>query len=111
MSLTVTSDPVPLRTEADGTIRVGNTRVLLDLVVSAFDEGASAEEIVEEFPTLDLADVYSVLGFYLRHRSDVDAYLQQRRQQAHEVRAKIEARRKPKDVRKRLLARQAKQGA
>src|SRR5262245_13359298 len=111
MALMVTSDPVPLRTEADGTIRVGDTRVLLDLVVSAFDEGASAEDIVQEFPTLDLVDVYSVLGFYLHHRDAVDAYLQERRQQAGEVRSRVEMRHKPKEIRKRLLARQIKQGA
>src|SRR5947209_19331088 len=95
MSLTVTSEPVPLRTEADGSVRVGNTRVLLDLVVAAFLDGASAEEIVEQFPTLDLADVYSVLGFYLRNRDAVDAYLQERQRYAKDVRAEIEAGGKP----------------
>jgi uncharacterized protein (DUF433 family) len=105
MSLTVTSEPVPLRTEADGTVRVGNTRVLLDLVVATFLEGASAEEIVEQFPTLDLADVYSVLGFYLHHKDAVEAYMQERQRLTDEVRARIEARQRPAGIRERLLAR------
>ena len=34
----------------------------------------TAEEIVQQYPTLDLADIYTVIAYYLRNREDVDAY-------------------------------------
>ena len=104
--LTIKSEPVPLRADTDGTVRIGETRITLDLIVSAFLDGASAEEIVEQFPTLPLADVYSVLGFYLNHRVEVDTYLDERKSRAEEIRSRVESKLNRSDLRQRLLARQ-----
>jgi uncharacterized protein (DUF433 family) len=110
MAPVIATDPVPLRVDAKGTIRIGNTRVTLDIVIAAFLDGLTAEEITEEFSTLDLGDVYSVLGYYLHHKDDVDDYLRERQRYADEVRAKIEARHSQAGLREQLLARlQAKQ--
>jgi uncharacterized protein (DUF433 family) len=65
---------------------VGKTRVTLDTVVSVFNQGATAEEIVNRYPSLNLADVYATIAFYLKHQSEVEAYLQQRQQQAQKIR-------------------------
>ncbi len=65
MALSIVETPVPLRTDADGTVRVGGTRVTLDTIVGAYLDGATAEDIVDGFPTLELADVYAVLSYYL----------------------------------------------
>ncbi len=62
MSLVIVDEPIPLETDADGVVRVGGTRVTLDTVVAAFNEGATAEEIVSQYPTLHLADVYAVIS-------------------------------------------------
>lgn len=97
--------PVPLTTGADGVIRVAGTRVTLETVVAAFEEGGTAEEIVQQYPTLALADVYAVLGFYLRQRGTLDAYLGQRQRAVAAVRAANEKRFPPGDLRNRLLAR------
>ena len=105
MSLPMTTETMPLETDTDGAVRIGGTRVTLDTIVAAFDEGATAEEIVYQYPSLKLADVYSVIGYYLRHRSGIEAYLRQRRQQADEVRKQNESRFSPHGVRERLLAR------
>lgn len=99
------TENVPLGRDADGVVRVGKTRVTLDTVVAAFNEGATAEEIAQQYPSLALADVYSVLGYYLRHRPELDAYLGERAQRAAQVRAENEARFDPSGVRDRLLAR------
>ena len=48
--------------DSRGVYRVGGTRVTLDLVVRAFNRGATAEDIVQRFPSLELSDVYLVLG-------------------------------------------------
>jgi uncharacterized protein (DUF433 family) len=104
--LSVRPEPVPLAADADGAVRVGGTRVTLDLVVHAFDEGASPEEVAQRHPTLDLADVYAVFAYYLRHRSEVQTYLLERRRRAEGVRRENERRFPPEGVRERLLARQ-----
>ncbi|OHB72312.1 MAG: hypothetical protein A2W23_08550 [Planctomycetes bacterium RBG_16_43_13] len=80
----------------------------LDTVVAAFNEGATAEEIVQQYPLLQLADVYSVISYYLRNHSEVEAYLQKRQQQAEGIRKQNEARFDPHGIRERLLARRPK---
>jgi uncharacterized protein (DUF433 family) len=107
MALDVMVDPLPLRTDDDGVVRVGETRVTLDTVVGAFVEGSAAEEIVLRYPSLALADVYAVLGYYLRHRADVEVYLQQRSAHAKVVREQNERRTDPIGIRERLVARQS----
>jgi uncharacterized protein (DUF433 family) len=104
-TLMIEAKPVPLEVDADGVARVGGTRVTLDTVVAAFREGATAEEIVYQYPSLDLADVYAVIGYYLQRRSDVETYLRQRQQQSDEARGQNETRFDPRDIRERLLAR------
>jgi uncharacterized protein (DUF433 family) len=93
--------------DADGVVRVGGTRVMLDTVVAAFNEGATAEEIVYQYPSLQLADVYAVIGYYLRRPSEIEAYLRQRQQQAHKTRQQNESRFDPHGLRDRLMARRA----
>lgn len=99
-------EPVPLSTDADGVVRVGGTRVALDTLVAAFREGATAETITEQYPSLQLGQIYTVLGYYLCHQTEVDAYLQRRRQEAAHVRQENEARFPLLGIRERLLARQ-----
>ena len=101
----------PLAPDADGVIRIGGTRVTLDTVVAAFQEGATAEEIVYRYPSLELADVYAVLATYLQHRSQVETYLRKRKDQRDEVRSENEARFDPRGIRDRLMSRRAESKA
>ncbi len=96
---------VPIESTSDGVLRIRGTRVTLDTVVTAFLYGAAAEEIVLRYPSLNLADVYAVLGYYLQHQDEVNEYLQKRQQRAEVVRAQNEARFPPDGIRARLLAR------
>ena len=105
MSLVIEAPPVPLRTDARGVLRVGKTRVPLDTVVYAFNQGASAEEIVMSYPTLDLGDVYAVVNYYLHNRTEVDAYLSERESESARVREENEKRFPQNGIRARLLAR------
>jgi uncharacterized protein (DUF433 family) len=106
-TLIIEPDTVPLRTNADGVVLVGQTRVPIDTVVYFFNEGDTPETIVDKFSSLDLADVYAVIGYYLRHRPAVDGYLRQRDELAAEVRRETEARFSQVGLRERLLARLA----
>jgi uncharacterized protein (DUF433 family) len=96
---------IPIGTDADGVIRVAGTRVTLDTLVAAFNEGATAEEIVQQYPSLELGDVYAVIGYYLHNRAEVEQYLERRREEALRVRRENEARFDPEGIRDRLLAR------
>ncbi len=73
--------------------------------MSAFNKGATPEEIVQQYPSMTLADVYAVIAYYLRSKVEVDSYVQERAQQAERVRQENEARFNPIGIRERLLAR------
>jgi uncharacterized protein (DUF433 family) len=107
----IATETVPLAKDVDGVIRVGKTRITLETVVSAFLNGATAEEISHQYPSLDLADVYSVIAYYLRRRVEVDAYLDPRREHAEKVRRRNESRFDPSGIRDRLLTRRAGKGS
>jgi len=100
---------VPIERTTDGVFRINGTRVTLDTVVTAFLQGATAEEIVLRYPSLRLADVYAVLSYYLQYQAEVHEYLQQRQQRAELVRAQNEARFPSEGLRARLLARRDSQ--
>ena len=85
MNLVLQEELPPLTQDSTGAIRVGKSRVLLELVIHAFEDGASCESIVQRYSTLSLSDVYGTIGYYLRHRQEVDAYLSHREQLANSV--------------------------
>ena len=92
MALAAIQEAPPLITDDHGVVRVGGTRVTLDVVVHAYDAGASPEEIVQSFPTLKLPDVYATIAYLLRHRGEVDAYLAEQAAEAEAIRRTIEER-------------------
>lgn len=109
MSLTILIEPSPLVTNSDGVVLVGRTRVTLDTIVAMFETGATAEEIVEQFSSLDLADVYAAISYYLKHQPEVLQYLERRKQLGEQVKVENEQRFPSAGLRDRLLARRAVQ--
>jgi uncharacterized protein (DUF433 family) len=106
MTLAIPLETAPIETDAHGVVRVAKTRVTLDTVVTAFLEGCTPEEIKEQYPSLQLADIYLVIGYYLRHRDEVHNYLAERQRQSDLIRQETEQRFNPVGIRDRLLARQ-----
>jgi uncharacterized protein (DUF433 family) len=102
--------PPPLTTGQDGTVRIAGTRVSLETIVIAFDAGATAEEIVQQYPSLELASVYAVIAYVLDHRRDVDGYIAQRLGEVRALRAHIEGQAPAGGIRERLLARRRTAG-
>jgi uncharacterized protein (DUF433 family) len=94
----------PLRVDEGGAVRVGNTRITLDLIVEQYENGMTPEEMVRAYDTLALADAHAAIAYYLRHKAEVRAYLKRRAEEAEALRAKIEAER-PRVSREELLAR------
>ena len=103
MSLMISTES-PRLTTAAGVIRGGVTRVSLDSVVFAFLDGSTPEEIAQQYPTLNLADVYGAVTYYLNHRDEVTAYLRDRQTQREQIRKEVEGRFDPTGLRDRLLA-------
>lgn len=106
-SLTMTQaiTSVPLSMDQAGVLRVNGTRVSLDSVIFAFNEGSTPEEIAQQYTTLNLADVYAVISYYLQNHDEVVEYLQRRKAQRAELKDEVESRFDPQGIRDRLLAR------
>jgi len=100
----LSGEPFPLETGPDGVIRLRGTRITLDTVWVAFQDGATAEEILQQYPTLSLADAYQAIGYCLRNGALVAGYLARRRETGQEIRQSNESRWAPEGIRARLLA-------
>lgn len=98
------ADAPPLRVDEGGVVRVGSTRISLDLVVEQYENGMTPEDMVRAYDTLLLADVHAVIAYYLRYRNEVGAYLKRRAEEADILRVKVEAEH-PCGSREELLAR------
>lgn len=108
MSLTIAAEAPPLTVLENGAIRITGTRMPLEVLLNAhLDRGWSAEKIVHEFDGLKLGDVYAVLGYYHRHRDEVEAYLVQSSAAAEAIRQKFVELRGPELTRAQLLQRRA----
>jgi len=106
VTFTAQVEAPPFREDATGAVRVGDSRVLLELVIRAFQDGATPETIVQRYCTLALGDVYSAIAYYLRHRGEIEGYLARREQQAEQARQQIESQVGDlSEIRARLLAR------
>ncbi len=107
MSIIIQPDPAPLRVDETGTIRVGDTRITLDVLLNYLFHGVQPEQLVSQewYPALSLADIHGTLAYYYRHQAEVDNYLAQRRDEADKRQAEIEAKHSSFDeVKDRLLA-------
>jgi uncharacterized protein (DUF433 family) len=106
MTPTIHADPVPLRVDETGTLRVGNTRITLDVFLADHRRGMTPEQIVAQLDTLTLPDVYGTLAYYYRHQTELDEYLKRRREQADRMQREIEATQPTfAELKARLLAR------
>lgn len=88
--LTIHDEPIPIEVDKHGVARVGGTRVTLMTVITAYKKGSTPEQIVEDFPTLKLDDVYATITYYLRHREEVENYLEEQIAAAEVLRTEME---------------------
>ena len=105
MSVVVSTSEIKLTKTESGVLRVGNSRISLDTVIIAFGQGATPEQIVEDYDSLELTEVYAVISYYLQNREEVENYLANRKVERDDLRRQIESRSNPQGIRERLLAR------
>ena len=96
---------VPLYRDERGTVRVRNSRVLLDIVAGHFTMGCSADEISAQYPTASVADVKGALAYYQANKGEVDEYLRIRQERGDKIRREMETRYNPEGLREKLLTR------
>lgn len=65
----------PYIEERNGGLYIAGTRVSLDSVVISFQEGDSPEQIVQSFSTLNLAQVYGAIAYYLENEKTINEYI------------------------------------
>jgi uncharacterized protein (DUF433 family) len=86
-----TLQTVPLTRWADGSIRIAGSRVPLYAVIYHFQLGSTPEQIAYKFQGLHPADIYAVIAYYLRHREEIDKYLQEQESEADARQRQIES--------------------
>src|SRR5437773_1577890 len=107
--LAVPARPAPLTELPNGAIRVTGSRIGLEIVIHQFQSGRTPEQIVEDFDSLALSDVYVLKAFYLDNKDKVEQYLREYEEAAEAMREKIEAfQGPPKVTREMLLERKAR---
>lgn len=70
-----------------------------------FKQGATAEQILEDFPSLNPRDVYGAIYYYLDHEEEVGEYLKEQKDAAAETRAFIESKNGGEVLRERIRVR------
>jgi uncharacterized protein (DUF433 family) len=105
MTLMLTAESPPLSVDDKGSVRVAGSRVLLEFIVHDHEQGLTAEQIAERYTSIGLADVYAVLSYYLRHKSQVDDYVTRRNTEAAQLRSLIEKKQNKTPKKDELLAR------
>lgn len=91
MTTLETTQTLPLQLTEDGTIRIGDSRVSLESIVHHYDLGASAEQIAQKFPSLDLADIYATFSYIINNKEEVKEYLKQQEEECNEIQRRFEA--------------------
>ena len=101
---------IPLEIWNDDSVRVAESRLLVDMIIYAHRRGETPEEILDAFPgKYSLSDIYAIVAFYLDHQKFFDDYLEQREKEAEKIRQEIESvpgyKEKTENLREKLLAR------
>jgi uncharacterized protein (DUF433 family) len=102
MPLALEREAPPLHQDADGVIRIAQTRVTLESVISLFEQGASAEEIALRYDVLNLQDLYATISYFLGHPQETRAYLERARQASIGARRDAQQRSPTVEIRERL---------
>jgi uncharacterized protein (DUF433 family) len=97
--------PPCLHWHPDGEIRLVGHRIGLYHFVYYYNQGFTAEMLLCQFPTLELAIVHRVIVFYLEHRDEVDWYVAQYQGEIDRLRASAPHAPSVTELRKRLEAR------
>ncbi|MBI5283830.1 MAG: DUF433 domain-containing protein [Chloroflexi bacterium] len=60
-----------------GRPRIDGTRISVEFIARFVNDGVGAEKIVESYPHLTLAGVYSAISYYYDHKEELDAAIEE----------------------------------
>jgi uncharacterized protein (DUF433 family) len=93
--------------DTDGFIHLAGHRIGLQDVAYYYNEGCSAEDLCEIFPTLPLVLIHKLLVFYLENAAEVDGYIAKCETEMERQRASAGRGPDVAELRRRLSAKQA----
>jgi len=82
---------VPLVQWEDGSIRVQGTRLLLAMIITAFQQGNTPDVINDCFPSASVTQIEAVIDWYLNNQSVADAYLDEYYAEGERLRLEIQS--------------------
>ena len=89
--LDLSPESLPLTTNEFGVVRITGTRIGLDVLVEAYRlHGRTPDQIAYDY-RLKLGIVYTLIGFYLRRKPEVDEYINGLYRHAENTFAELEA--------------------
>ena len=59
-----------------GRIRIAGTRVTVHQIAACYQRGWTPEEIADQYPHINLAQVYAALAYYHANRDEIDRELE-----------------------------------
>lgn len=59
-----------------GRIRIEGTRVTVLQIVTCYQQGLTPEEIADQYPHVNLAQIYAALAYYHANRDEIDRELE-----------------------------------
>ena len=72
-----------------GKPRVTGTRITVSDIVLWTEQGMSPDEVVTQFPSLTLADVYAALAYYHDNRQVIDDQIKESRRFAEQLKSQL----------------------
>ena len=82
---------IPLNYDHSGTIRVKGSRVTLHTIIGCMQQGDTPDEIHEGFPTVTLAQINTIIDWYLNNQVEADEYLQEGEAEGERIRKEIQS--------------------
>ena len=59
-----------------GRVRIDGTRMTVHQIATCYQHGLTAEEIVDQYPHINLAQIYAALAYYHANRDEIDHELE-----------------------------------
>lgn len=58
-----------------GRLRIDGTRMTVNQIVTLYNQGLTAEQIVRQYPQRELSEIFTVLAWYHANKADFDKEL------------------------------------
>ena len=85
-------DTVPLRYDDDSNIRVTDSLIKLDILVTCHEMGDTPEDILDGYPSLTLEQINAILGWYFDNRAEADEYIREGREATEKLLQELRSR-------------------